>query len=112
MFHALKEESDLPIIKISEKLHLVPSELSVSALELELTNRINRERQLSLLIEKVEAQYDYIFIDCPPSLGLLTINALTASNEIYIPLDAQYFSMKGLDKLLSITAIINKALNK
>lgn len=112
IYDALLEKAELPIIPIVKNLDLVPSSLDLSVAEIELSGKTGREYVLKDLIDKVANNYDYILIDCPPSLGLLTINALTACKEVYIPLDAQYFSMKGLDKLIFIINQIKKRLNK
>ena len=112
VYDALTEKTGLPIIELSESLHLTPSNLDLSVAEIELSGKTGREYILKDLIDAVKGNYDYILIDCPPSLGLLTVNALTASTEVYIPLDAQYFSMKGLDKLIFVINQIKKRLNK
>lgn len=112
IYDALLEKAELPIIPIVKNLDLVPSSLDLSVAEIELSGKTGREYVLKDLIDDVADKYDYVLIDCPPSLGLLTINALTACKEVYIPLDAQYFSMKGLDKLIFIINQIKKRLNK
>jgi len=112
IYDGLTEKAPIPIVTISENLDLVPSNLDLSVAEVELSGMTGREYILKDLITTIEKKYDYIIIDCPPSLGLLTVNALTASTEVYIPLDAQYFSMKGLDKLMYIINQIQKRLNK
>lgn len=112
IYDALLEKAPLPIIKLDKNLDLVPSGLDLSVAEIELSSKTGREYILKDLIDGVKKNYDYVLIDCPPSLGLLTINALTACTEVYIPLDAQYFSMKGLDKLMFIINQIKKRLNK
>jgi len=112
IYDALTDKAKLPIHQVSEYLHIIPSNLDLSVAEVELSGVTGREYVLRDLLTPIAANYDYIIIDCPPSLGLLTINALTASTEVYIPLDAQYFSMKGLDKLMYIINQIKKRLNK
>lgn len=112
IYDALTDKADLPLIQLSDKLHLIPSNLDLSVAEVELSGRTGREYTLKDTIEEIRKEYDYVLIDCPPSLGLLTINALTACDEVYIPLDSHYFSMKGLDKLIYIINQINKRLNK
>ena len=111
IYEALTGKSDLPILAVSDHLHLVPADLDLSVAEVELSGKTGREYFLKDLLEKVEGEYEYVLIDCPPSLGLLTVNALTAATEVYIPLDAQYFSLKGLDKLNIILDQIKKRLN-
>ena len=111
IYDALTDKAPAPIHKVSETLDIIPSNLDLSVAEVELSNVPGREYVLKELISAWKGLYDYIIIDCPPSLGLLTINALTACNEVYIPLDAQYFSMKGLDKLTFILEKIKARLN-
>jgi len=112
IYDALTDKAELPIVQIGENLSLAPSNLDLSVAEIELSGKTGREFVLKDILESVRENYDYILIDCPPSLGLLTINALTVSTEVYIPLDSQYFSMKGLDKLIFIIEQIKKRLNK
>lgn len=112
IYDALTEKAPAPVHIVSDTLHIVPSNLDLSVAEVELSNVPGREYVLKEVISKWDGVYDFIIIDCPPSLGLLTINALTACNEVYIPLDAQYFSMKGLDKLMFIINKIKVRLNQ
>lgn len=84
---------------ISENLHVVPSVLQLSTAELDLINRFSRESILKKLLDDVANQYDFVFLDCPPSMGILTINALTASHYVFVPLQAEFFSFKGIDTL-------------
>ena len=112
IYDAMTDKAKLPILNLKEGLDIVPSSLDLSVAEIELSSVTGREYILKELIDPVSPEYDYILIDCPPSLGLLTVNALTACSEVYIPLDAQYFSMKGLDKLMFIINQIRKRLNE
>ncbi len=96
------KKNGIPVAMVTENLHIVPADLDLSVAEIELSGRTGREFILHEALETIKDQYDFILIDCPPSLGLLTINALTAADEVYIPLDSQYFSMKGLDKLMFV----------
>lgn len=100
-----------PII-IEENLHIIPATLDLSGAEVELSAETGREFILRELIDPLRSQYDYILIDTPPSLGLLTVNALTASDHIYIPLQAQYLALQGLTKLLEVVERIRKRLNR
>lgn len=111
IYDALTDKQPLPVIKLSDNLDLIPSNLDLSVAEMELSGRTGREYTLKDVIADIKDSYDYVLIDCPPSLGLLTINALTACDEVYIPLDSHYFSMKGLDKLIFIIGEIKKRLN-
>jgi len=111
IYEALTGKSSLEPRLLEENLYLVASTLDLSGVEIEIASNIGRERTLEDLLEPVRDSYDYILIDCPPSLGLLTLNAFTASDEIYIPQQAQYLSMKGLSKLLEIVELVKKRLN-
>jgi len=94
-----------------EGLDLLPSHIDLVGAEIEMLNMPNRERMLKGVIEKIEKQYDYIFIDCSPSLGLITVNALTAADSIIIPVQCEYFALEGLGKLLNTVKIIQSRLN-
>jgi len=100
------------IIPIRKGLELIPSTLDLSGAEVEMSGEAGREYLLREVIEPLRASYDYIIIDSPPSLGLLTINSLTASDEVLIPLQAQYLALQGLTKLLEVVDKIKKRLNR
>jgi len=89
----------------------IPSSLDLAGLELTLMNTIGRETVLKSLLEQLKGDYDYILIDCLPSLGIFTVNALTASDEIIIPVQAQYFGAKGVEALLQSVASVQTYLN-
>ncbi|MFK7979286.1 MAG: ParA family protein [Saprospiraceae bacterium] len=109
IYDVLKGTEKLPAVKIGDEFFLIPSNLDLSVAEIEFSTRTARESILQRnLIDKVKGDFDYILIDCPPSLGLLTLNALVASDEILIPIDAGFFSMKGIDKFLYIVEDIKK----
>ncbi len=95
-----------------EYLHLLPSDISLAAVDVELINRSNREYLLKDKLKPVEKKYDFIIIDCPPSLQLLTINALVASSSVLIPLQAEYYAIEGIGKLLNIISIVQQDLNQ
>ncbi|MEX1208198.1 MAG: AAA family ATPase [Acidimicrobiia bacterium] len=89
-----------------DRLFVAPSSIDLAAAEIELVARFSRERQMAIAIEKLERAFDLVFIDCPPSLGLITVNALTAADEVIIPIQAEYYALEGLSQLLkSINAI-------
>ncbi|MBN1789673.1 MAG: ParA family protein [Bacteroidales bacterium] len=94
-----------------EGLDLLPSHIDLVGAEIEMLNMPNRERMLKTVIEKIEKKYDYILIDCSPSLGLITVNSLTAAQSIMIPVQCEYFALEGLGKLLNTIKIIQSRLN-
>jgi chromosome partitioning protein len=93
-------------------LHLIPSTVDLSAAEVELVNIKNREFILKNKFAKIAEDYDYIIIDCPPSLGILTVNALVASHSILIPLQCEFFALEGLSHLLKTVQLIKTNLNE
>ena len=94
-----------------EKLQIIPSHIDLVGAEIEMLNKPNREKVLSGVISKIEADYDFILIDCSPSLGLITVNALTAAHSVIIPVQCEYFALEGLGKLLNTIKIIQSRLN-
>lgn len=94
-----------------ENLDIIPSHIDLVGAEIEMLNLPNREKILKNAIEKLKDIYDFIFIDCSPSLGLITVNALTASDSIIIPVQCEYFALEGLGKLLNTIKIIQNRLN-
>ena len=94
-----------------EGLDVVPSTIALAGAEVELAPVEGRERRLSRLLAEVAADYDYILIDCPPSLGLLTVNALTAADSVLIPLQCEYYALEGLTQLLATLDLIRDHLN-
>ena len=92
-------------------LDCVSSNTSLANAEINLVSMVARELQLKSAIEEISANYDYIFIDCPPSLGLLTINAFAASKELLIPIQTEYYALEGLSQLLETYAVVKKRLN-
>lgn len=94
-----------------EHLQLVPSHIDLVGAEVEMINLDNREEKMKNVIAKVKDNYDFIIIDCSPSLGLITINALTAANSVIIPVQCEYFALEGLGKLLNTIKIIQTRLN-
>jgi chromosome partitioning protein len=112
IYTAIKGESILKPITIVDRLEVAPSTLNLSGAEIELAGEAGREYILQEILSPLVAYYDYILIDIPPSLGLLTINALACSDEVIIPLQAQYLATQGLTKLLEVIEKIKKRLNK
>ena len=96
-----------------KNVDLVPSNIDLSKAEIELMNMINRERVLKFILNPLKKGYDYILIDCPPSLGILTINALTASDEVIIPVETDYLALRGAEILVKQTIkMVKSKLNK
>lgn len=112
IYGALKGEYKLQPVSVLEGLDVIPSTLDLSGAEIELSSEPGREYILKELIDNVRSSYDYIIIDSPPSLGLLTINSFTAADEIIIPLQAQFLAMQGLAKLVEVVEKIKSRLNK
>jgi chromosome partitioning protein len=94
-----------------EHLDIIPSHIDLVGAEIEMLNLPNREKVLKNAIESLKSIYDFIFIDCSPSLGLITVNALTASDSVIIPVQCEYFALEGLGKLLNTIKIIQNRLN-
>ncbi|RWR08985.1 ParA family protein [Siminovitchia fortis] len=95
-----------------ENLSVVPSTIQLAGAEIELVPTISREVRLKRALDEVRDQYDFILIDCPPSLGLLTINALTASDSVLIPVQCEYYALEGLSQLLNTVRLVQKHLNQ
>ena len=112
IYGAIRGEYKLEPVEVIRGLDVLPSTLDLSGAEVELSGEAGREYILREILEPLRASYNYIIIDTPPSLGLLTINALTASTEVLIPLQAQYLALRGLTKLLEVVDKIKKRLNK
>ncbi len=93
-------------------LHLVPSHINLVGTEVELVQVIAREKILLEALRPVKDKYDYIFIDCPPSLGILTLNSLTAADSVLIPIQCEYYALEGLSKLLNTVKLVQKHLNR
>ena len=94
-----------------EQLAVVPATLSLAGAEVELVSALQRENRLKTALAAVRDRYDEVLIDCPPSLGLLTINALTAADEVIIPVQAEYYALEGLSQLIAIVRRIKEGLN-
>lgn len=94
-----------------EGLYVVPATIQLAGAEVELVSAVSREMKLKKAIEAVRNEYDYIIIDCPPSLGLLTLNAMTAADSILIPVQCEYYALEGLSQLLNTIRLVKKHLN-
>jgi chromosome partitioning protein len=108
--------NDTPIVKVISStaagIDLAPANIDLSGLEIELVNETGREYFLKNKLSEVENDYDYIFIDCPPSLGLLTINALTAAASVIVPVQTQFFALRGMTLLFELIKKIHSRVNK
>lgn len=98
--------------EIIDNFYLVPSTMSLVGAEVELVNIENRELILKNKLEEVKDDFDYIFIDCPPALGFLTINALCASNSVLIPIQCEFYALEGVGQLVNTIQLIKKSLNR
>lgn len=108
---------DLPVNECIHKtdiqnLFLIPSSMDLAGIEVEMVYMNEREKILTKILSEVKNSYDYIFIDCPPSLNLLTINSLTASDSILIPIQCEFFALEGLSQLMNTVRLVKKHLNK
>ena len=114
IYHALIEEVEIEEIIISSSLsflHIIPSNADLIGAEIELIDDPQREKKLKNILDFIENRYEYIFIDCPPSLGILTVNSLTAADSVLIPLQCEYFALEGLTQLRKTISLIKKSLN-
>jgi chromosome partitioning protein len=114
IYHVLVNESSLvdAIVPTSrENMWLVPATIELAGAEIELINMIARETRLKTALAEMIGQYDYILVDCPPSLGHLTINAFTASDSILIPVQSEYYALEGLTQLLNTIRLVQKHFN-
>lgn len=112
IYEAIRGESELVPYQIKENYDVITSSLDLSGAEMELANEAGREFILRELFEPLMEEYDYIIIDCPPSLGLLTLNALTCSDYVYIPLQTEFLALQGLAKLKQVVDKVRFRLNK
>jgi len=95
-----------------ENLMLCPSNINLAGAEVELVSVISRETRLKVALEDIRNNYDFIMIDCPPSLGLLTVNALTAADTILVPIQCEYYALEGLSQLMNTVKIVQRHLNR
>ena len=112
-YEAMRERRKLPVVGLpTPGLFLSPASLDLAGVELEIASYMEREKILKDVLDEVADKYEYILLDCPPSLGLLTLNALTASTDVLIPLTAEALPSRGLQRILDIVAMTQKRLNK
>lgn len=109
--------NNVPVVNVIksteiENLDLVPATIQLAGAEIELVSSMSREKKLKKALKTIVNSYDYILIDCPPSLGLLTLNALTASDGVLIPIQCEYYALEGLGQLMNTIQLVQKHLNK
>ncbi|SHI15395.1 ParA family protein [Sporanaerobacter acetigenes] len=104
--------ADILVETSSTNVFLVPSNVELAGAEVELIGLNNRETRLKNALENIKDKYDYIFVDCPPSLGILSINALTASDSVLIPIQCEYYALEGVSQLMDTIKLVKKSLNK
>lgn len=115
IYNVLSEGLELKAVIIKsqlvDKLHVAPANSHLAGAEVELMDREKREFVLAEKIKNIEGEYDFIFIDCPPSLGMLSLNALVSSNSVLIPIQAEYYALEGLSELVNTVNLVKKSLN-
>jgi chromosome partitioning protein len=107
-----KSFSDIVLGTEIENLYIAPANINLSGVEIELAGVVGREMVLKDAVEEIRNDYDYILIDCPPSLGLLTVNALTMAKELIIPVQTEFFALEGMGKLFQTVEVVKKRLNR
>lgn len=114
MYHVLTDDHPVEAARhqVGDRLWVVPSHLDLAAAEMELAGEVGREIILRDKLEDDPNEYDFLILDCPPSLGVLTLNALTAVNEVFLPLQPHFLALHGLSKLLRTIELVSKRLNK
>ncbi|MBM4761721.1 AAA family ATPase [Bacillus sp. B15-48] len=105
------EANSVIVQTAAENLFIIPATIQLAGAEIELVPTISREVRLKRALEEVREDFDYILIDCPPSLGLLTLNSLTASDSVIIPVQCEYYALEGLSQLLNTVRLVQKHLN-
>lgn len=115
MYDVLVDETPIEETLINtkvKKLKICPSNINLAGAEVELVSMMSREQRLKEKLEEVKITFDYIIIDCPPSLGLITLNAFTAANSVLIPIQCEYYALEGLGQLINTINLVKKHLNK
>ncbi|MFB1097164.1 MULTISPECIES: ParA family protein [Bacillaceae] len=115
VYNVLVEDMEAENVLVStavDNLDVIPATIQLAGAEIELVPTISREVRLKKAIDSVKDNYDYVIIDCPPSLGLLTLNSLTAADTVLIPVQCEYYALEGLSQLLNTIRLVQKHLNK
>ncbi|MGI6563775.1 MAG: ParA family protein [Clostridia bacterium] len=103
---------DCIVDSMIETLKVCPSNIQLAGAEVELVSLISRETRLKMALDEMNSEFDYVIIDCPPSLGMLTLNALTAADTVLVPIQCEYYALEGLSQLVETIRIVRKHLNK
>lgn len=106
------EMKDTILPTMIKKLDVCPANINLAGAEIELVSMVSRETRLKNAIDSIKDKYDYIFIDCPPSLGLITLNSFTASDSVLVPIQCEYYALEGLGQLVNTIKLVQKHLNK
>src|ERR1044071_3814326 len=106
-----KDPKDIVLQTTTPNLDILPAHIDLVGAEIEMINLPNRERMMKAALEKIKKDYDFIIVDCSPSLGLVTVNALTAADSVIVPVQCEYFALEGLGKLLNTIKIVQSRLN-
>ena len=115
VYNVLVEDLDInETIKptMIKKLFVCPANINLAGAEIELVSLVSRENRLKDALEEIKDDYDYIFIDCPPSLGLITLNSFTASDSVLVPIQCEYYALEGLGQLINTIKLVQRHLNK
>ena len=105
------EAKDIILTTTSPNVDMIPAHIDLVGAEVEMINLPNREKMMRMALEPIKDNYDYIIIDCSPSLGLITINSLTAADSVIVPVQCEYFALEGLGKLLNTIKIVQTRIN-
>ncbi|MDD4599735.1 Sporulation initiation inhibitor protein Soj [bioreactor metagenome] len=114
VYDALVNDVSMESIKLKtqvENLDLLPATIQLAGSEIELVSMMSRETRLKKVLDKIKYDYDYVIIDCPPSLGLLTINSLTAANSVLVPIQCEFYALEGLSQLMKTVTLVQRNLN-
>ena len=115
IYNVLVDDMDIAetvVHTMVKKLDVCPANINLAGAEIELVSMVSRENRLKDAVEKVKENYDYILIDCPPSLGLITLNAFTASDSVLVPIQCEYYALEGLGQLINTIKLVQKRLNQ
>ena len=109
--HDISKTKSIIVENVVQNLDVLPGSIELSSLETEMLNQAEKDRALRKVIDTVRDEYDYVIIDCPPAVGIITVNALTASDACIIPVQCEYFSLEGLNQVLAAVEIVRSGMN-